>query len=1484
MYLIFDTETTGTPPKGTPFTDTEHMPRMVQIAWQLHDDEGRLIEHEDYLIKPDGFNIPFETQKVHGISTELATERGRDLAEVLDIFTQVLQKADYIVGHNLQFDIDIVSAELIRTGKDYELLRKKTVIDTMTEVTAEYCKLPGGRGGKYKYPRLGELYEILFDEKLENAHNATADVEANARVFFELVRLGVINETNSKLTPEFVARIKSHYTDTVPLFELKHEDLFELSKRVGETLLETEKEPVSKIKIDADTLFAHLHVYTQFSILQSTVKHKELIEKAAEYKMPAIAVTDKGNMFGAFRFWLAVDNYNKGKDENEKIKPILGVELNVCRDHTDKTRQDDGHPVVLLAKNKTGYQNLIKLVSIANLEGFYYVPRIDKALLKQYREGLIALSGGLEGEIPHHILRVGESQAESKLQEWLDIFGGDFYLEVMRHGLEEEEAVNKTLKRFSEKYGVKLIAANQVYYTNPEDFEAHEILLSVRDGKRLSDPVGKGRNFRKALPVNEYYFKSPAQMFELFETDMPEAILNIAEVLDKIEYINLSNEIIMPKFEVPDEFKQSDDPDDSKSQAAYLRHLVFEGAKKRWGEKLDDEIIERLEYELKIINESGFAGYFLIVWDVINKAREMGVMVGPGRGSAAGSAVAYTLGITNVDPIKYQLLFERFLNPDRVSMPDIDMDFDDVGRDKVINYVINKYGINNVAHIITYGVIKAKTAIRDAFRVMEIDFSLANELSKLADAPLDVILNNDKNTLKSLIHKREELDKVLKFKDIIENKPQLLEPLKKAATIEGAIRNRGIHACGFIIAPKKLDHVIPVTNAKDTNLLVTQFDNKVVEQAGLLKMDFLGVKTLSVIKNTVEIIKKRHGIEIDIDNIPLDDDETYRLFREGRTVGVFQFESAGMRKYLKELKPTEFEDLIAMVALFRPGPMDKIPSYIARKHGLEKVTYDLEVMEEYLKPTYGITIYQEQVMLLSQKIAGFTGGQADRLRKAMGKKKKKELDELKSHFIEGGIKNGHPKDVLEKIWKDWESFAHYAFNRSHAVSYAIVAYQTAWLKAHYPAEFLSASMSNHISSLEKVTKFIEDAKLHGIKVLPPDVNESEKDFTVNKEGNIRFGLVAIKGVGESAAEGIIKERQNGNYASIYDFVRRVNLGSVNSRVLEALAVSGSFDSFGFERDVFICNEKKFIEELIKYGHKYKNEQMQSHTSLFGGTGELELPEPKPPKCSEPLALSELLELEKEYIGFYISGHPLDMYKHHINFFKKHDVKYISRVLEALNNQRDVSFNGTQSDDRTDDIAYDPDTGEILENTDDSNGHEEVLTLKEAKRMIRNKLYLTGVIIEQRRITTKKGNSLAFYKLEDYTGELELGIFSDTYLKKEYLIKEGMKVGVVAMIEENFNRPGTYSARTIDVVPLENVLETYSKGIVIRFNEIDVDKQKIDLLTDIVSKHKGKKNFEVYIHSIADNFNLKLSSRKYKVDINTDLLDELEKAGFEYKVY
>ncbi|NPA42791.1 MAG: DNA polymerase III subunit alpha [Chlorobi bacterium] len=1480
-YLIFDTETTGLPEKGVPFTEISAWPRMVQIAWQLHDDEGRLVEHGDFLVRPEGFNIPFEAQRKHGISTELASAEGKPLEEVLDAFEQVLAKADFLVGHNLSFDIDVLSAEFIRTGRDYGPLRSKPVIDTMSEATAEFCQLPGGKGKRFKFPRLGELYQILFNETFDHAHNATADVEATARAFFELVRRGIIGPANAPLTEEAAARLRQAFSSRVPLAGLRHRDLFEASRRIKQQGAPSEE--AAPARGETRRLeFAHLHVYSQFSILQSTVNLDALVKKTAEYGMRAVAVTDKNNMFGTFRFWKAVQKHNKKADPSQRIKPVLGVELNVCRDHTDRTRRDDGHTVVLLAKNKKGYENLIKLVTKAHLEGKYYnVPRVDKNLLRQYREGLIALSGGLEGEIPHYILKVGEAQAEEKLKEWLDIFGDDFYLEVMRHGLEEEEAVNETLKRFASKYGIKLIATNQVHYLEPQDYEAHEILLSVRDGKKLSDPVGPGKRMRKKLPVNEYYFKSQTQMIELFETDMPSAIANISDLLDKIEDIDLSRPIIMPRFDVPAPFRVPDDADGKASQAAYLRHLVYEGARKRWGE-LTPDIRQRLDYELDIINGLGFAGYFLIVWDVIRKAREMGVAVGPGRGSAAGSAVAYTLEITNVDPIKYSLLFERFLNPNRVSMPDIDMDFDDIGRNDVIRYVVDKYGYDKVAHIITYGEIGAKTAIRDTFRVMGIDLALTNRIAKLAEAPLHVILDNDEQTLRRLIDNRKHLESILAFKRILAERPELEGPLRKAATIEGAYRNRGIHACGFIISPEKLENVIPLTDGKGTDLLVTQYDAKVVEDAGFLKMDFLGIKTLSIIKDAIRMIEKRHGVKVDPDRMTFDDDETYRLFREARTVGVFQFESEGMRKSLKSLRPTEFEDLIAMVALYRPGPMDKIPVYVARKHGLEKVEYDLPEMEEILKPTYGIAVYQEQVMLLSQKIAGFSGSKADELRRAMAKKIKEDMVRLYEDFIRGGMANGHPREKLEKIWKDWESFASYAFNRSHAVSYAVVAYHTGWLKAHYPAEFLAASLSHHLHSRDKVTNFIEDAKNHGIKVLPPDVNESDISFTVNAEGNIRFGLAAIKGVGESAAMSIIREREKGPFTSIYDFIRRVNPSQVNMRVLEGLALAGAFDRFGFDRDVYVCNDNRFLHRLVKYGVKYREEKESPSLSLFAGMEEMELPEPKPGKCDTPMAMSQLLEVEKDLLGFYVSGHPLDMYRYQVKFFRKHDSRFVNAVVEALNTKRNVVLSAAGEGGDDEEFDYDAETGEIIQKEEDIS--DEVVTYREAKFQLGKPLRLAGFITEVRKITTKTGKNIAFYKVEDYDGEIELGIFGELFIKKEHLLKEGMKVAVTAMVEERFNQPGQYQLRTLDLRPLENVLDEMAKGVEIRLREVEVTPERIGKLADILTAHKGKKELRVALESVTDKFSVTLASRKVKIDLDSELLTALEDEGFDYRIF
>src|SRR5690554_6771797 len=1020
------------------------------------------------------------------------------------------------------------------------------VLDTCTETTANLLKIPGGRGGRYKLPTLTELHGFLFGVPFNEAHNATADVEATTRCFLELIRKNVFTEQELQQSAGHLQLFKEQNPKPFELIGLKHINLKKESAAIRKKLEEAgiiESDEVRKISKETQqafetATFAHLHNHTQFSVLQSTIDIGAMIQKTAKGEMSAIAMTDHGNMMGAFKFVSAVLDHNKNvKKKNEaaiergekptekEIKPIVGCEFFVCENHKDKSRKDNGYQIVLLAKNKKGYHNLAKLSSIASIDGFYYIPRIDKEVLLKYKEDLIVLSGNLYGEVPSKILNIGEKQAEEALLWWKEHFQDDFYLEIMRHNQEDEDRVNKTLIAFAEKYQVKLIATNNTYYLEKSDANAHDILLCVKDGEKQATPIGRGRGYRYGMPNQEYYFKSSKEMKELFK-DLPEAISNIQEVVDKIEYYQLAREVLLPAFNIPEEFKHEEDAIDGgkRGENAFLRHLTYEGAKKRYTE-LTDEIRERLDFELEVIEKTGYPGYFLIVEDFIREARKMDVSVGPGRGSAAGSVVAYCLWITNIDPLKYDLLFERFLNPDRVSMPDIDIDFDDEGRSRVMDYVIQKYGSNQVAQIITYGTMAAKSSIRDTARVLDLPLFDADRISKLIPtmSKLHKIFGADEKTLKSMF-RTEDLDNVNQLLNISEGEDLEAETVNLARILEGSVRNTGIHACGVIITPDDITKFVPVATAKDSDLYVTQFDNSVVEDAGLLKMDFLGLKTLTLIKDTVKIVKAKHNIDLDPDSFPLDDEKTYELFQKGETVGVFQYESPGMQKHLKELKPTVFEDLIAMNALYRPGPMEYIPSFTRRKHGLEEIDYDLPAMEEYLKETYGITVYQEQVMLLSQKLAGFTKGEADVLRKAMGKKQKSVLDKMKPQFLEQAAARGHDKEKLDKIWKDWEAFASYAFNKSHSTCYAWIAYQTAYLKAHYPAEYMAAVLSNNMNDIKGVSFFMEECRRMGLNVLGPDVNESFYKFSVNKDYAVRFGMGVIKGLGRGAVMTFVEYR------------------------------------------------------------------------------------------------------------------------------------------------------------------------------------------------------------------------------------------------------------------------------------------------------------------------------------------------------------------------
>ncbi|WP_395632984.1 DNA polymerase III subunit alpha, partial [Flavobacterium sp.] len=1237
MYLIFDTETTGLPRNwAAPISDTDNWPRCIQIAWQLHDAMGNLIEHQDYLVQPEGFNIPYDAERIHGISTELAQAQGIPLSEVLEKFNTTLSKAKFIVGQNVGFDVNIMGCEFYRLGVNSPM-PTLPVLDTCTEVTAELLKLPGGRGGRFKLPTLTELHSYLFNVPFAEAHNATADVEATTRCFFELIRREIFTKEELDVPADYFREFGENNPKEIQLIGLQHINLKQASEEIRKQL-QTQQVATPTYQEDqvhhdiSDVEFVHLHNHTQFSVLQSTISVKDLVTAAVQNKMPAVAMTDHANLMGAFHFVRDIISHNKsalaknkqaeenGENPTETIvKPIVGCEFYVCDDLKDKSRKDNGYQIVFLAKTKKGYHNLAKLSSIAYTEGFYYVPRIDKKVIQEYKEDIIVLSGNLYGEIPSKVLNIGENQAEEALLWWKAQFGEDFYIELMRHNQEDENRVNTSLIALAKKHSVKTVATNNVFYINKEDANAHDILLCVRDGEKQSTPIGRGRGYRYGFNNQEYYFKSSDEMKKLFH-DLPEAIVTTEEIVNKIEIYDLSREVLLPKFDIPSAFVVPEDALDGgkRGENKYLAYLTFEGAKKRYGE-ITPEIQERLDFELKTIENTGYPGYFLIVQDFIAAARQMDVSVGPGRGSAAGSVVAYCLGITNIDPLLYDLLFERFLNPDRVSMPDIDIDFDDEGRSRVMDYVINKYGSKQVAQIITYGTMAAKSSVRDTARVLDLPLFEADKIAKLIPTTLNLakIFTLDNDKLKAAL-RAEEYDKVKELIELANGNDLGSETIQQAKILEGNLRNTGIHACGVIITPDDITNFVPVATAKDSDLYVTQFDNSVVESAGLLKMDFLGLKTLTLIKDTVKLVKYRTGIELDPDAFPIDDVKTYELFQRGETVGIFQYESPGMQKYLKDLKPTVFGDLIAMNALYRPGPLEYIPSFVRRKNGEEEIVYDLEACEEYLKDTYGITVYQEQVMLLSQKLANFSKGDADVLRKAMGKKQKDVLDKMKSKFIDQAVANGHDADKLEKIWKDWEAFAQYAFNKSHSTCYAWIAYQTAYLKAHYPAEYMAAVLSNNMNDIKQVSFFMEECKRMGLQVLGPDVNESYYKFTVNENYAVRFGMGAIKGVGMGAVQTIVENRKEGNYKSIFDLAKRIDLRAANKKAFENLALAGGFDCFSdthraqyFHTD---GDNITFYEKAMRYGAKFQENENSSQVSLFGDASDVQIAEPTVPPC------------------------------------------------------------------------------------------------------------------------------------------------------------------------------------------------------------------------------------------------------------------------------
>lgn len=1385
MYLIFDTETTGIPHNKTaPLSDLENWPRLVQLAWQLHDGQGKLLSRRNFIIRPDGFDIPFKAEQVHGISTRRAQEEGHDLKEVLELFRQDLGRTSLLVGHNIEFDINIIGAEFIRQELPHEDFLKLEKIDTGIAAT-EFCQLTGGIGGKLKMPRLSELHEKLFGKKFEDAHDASYDVAATARSFFGLISRGVIKPFDATAAAEIVYEEPNLEAGNSTRREKKKEVSY--GKETGADL--------------SEAVFCHLHLHSQYSVLQATPDISEIIQKAKSQNMPAVALTDFGNMYGAFKF---VTEALK-----QEIKPIVGCEFYVAEERKKlkftKDNPDKRYNQVLLAKTKTGYQNLARLSSIGFIEGLYGIyPRIDKELIAQHREGIIATTGGLSSEIAYLILHVGERQAEEAFKWWHKTFGADFYIELNRHGMREEDRVNETLLRFAEKYGVKYFAANEAYYLEKEEANAHDVLLCIKEGEFKSTPIGEGRGHRYGLPNNEFYFKSADEMKALFR-DLPAAFETIQEILDKVEKYELKRNVMLPKFEIPKDFKTEDD---------YLRHLTYEGARKRYPQ-LTPEIKERIEFELDTIRKTGYPGYFLIVQDFTSKAREMGVSVGPGRGSAAGSAVAFCIGITNVDPIAYDLLFERFLNPDRVSLPDIDIDFDDEGRDKVLRYVIEKYGHTQVAQIITYGTMAAKSSIRDCARVMELPLSDANNLAKLVPERPGTSL-------------AKAFEEVRELNDIRAGADLKAQVLKQAVILEGSLRNTGTHACGVIITPDDMTKLVPVSTAKDSDMLVTQFDNSVVENAGMLKMDFLGLTTLTIIKTTLKNIKKRRGIEIDIDSVPLTDEKTYQLYQRGDTTGTFQFESDGMQSYLRALRPDKFEDLIAMNALYRPGPMEYIPNFIARKHGREPIRYDLPEMEEYLKDTYGITVYQEQVMLLSQKLAGFSKGDADVLRKAMGKKQKDVLDKMKDKFIEGCRKNGHDERIAEKIWKDWEAFAQYAFNKSHSTCYSLVAYHTAYLKANFPAEYMAAVLTHSQNNLDNVTYFIEDCRRQGIEVLGPHVNESGVFFEVNNEGKIRFGLGAIKGAGEAAVEAIIQERDaHGPFRDIFEFGKRMSQRAVNKKTFECLALSGAFDCFPeYHRRQYVSAKEGDItltEKVIRYASKMQQEAQSAQASLFGSATGTVMPPPRI-EALEPFSEIEKLHFEKEVVGVYISGHPLDNFKFEMTTF-------CNMPVNTLN---------------------------------DLDAHEG----KDCK--------MGGIVSSVEHRMTKTGRPFGKMVLEDYSGKFEFTLWSDDYLKFKSFLMPGLFLFVEGTIMRKSWGDQALEFRFRNIELLNEIGVKRTKGLQVKMNTVSLNPGIITEIENLCKEYSGGTPLYLKLRDDRENISLEMLSRKFRVKPVNEMVTRFKK--------
>jgi len=1147
--------------------------------------------------------------------------------------------------------------------------------------------------------------------------------------------------------------------------------------------------------------FTHLHVHTQYSILDGASQIVPLLKKAKDDGMTALAITDHGNMYGAVHFSKAAQAIG--------IKPIIGCEVYVADgSRKDKRGREDrsGYHLVLLAKNQKGYENLSQLVSAGFIEGYYYTPRVDKELLRKHCEGLIASSACLAGEIPQAILENKDELAEAVIGEFIDIFGNDFYLELQRNGHKEQEFVNQKLIALSKKHGVKLIATNDAHYINAEDARAHDILICLQTGKDFDDP-----NRMKYSGLE--YLKTREEMAELF-ADIPEALTNTREIVDKIEDFQIAKKtVLLPVFPLPEGFTDED---------LYLEHLTMVGAAKRYP-TITPQIEERLRYELSVIKNMGFAGYFLIVQDFIAEARKMGVFVGPGRGSAAGSAVAFCTWITDIDPIQYNLLFERFLNPERISMPDMDIDFDDEGREKVLQYVIQKYGSERVAQIVTFGTMAAKSSIRDVARVLKLPLPEADRLAKLVPEKPGI-------SLETAYKEVPELGQELNSKN-----PLVQETLKYAKILEGSIRQTGVHACGVIIGPKDLKECLPLSIQKDNEMPVTQFEGKYVETVGMLKMDFLGLKNLSIIKEALKNIEKTRGITIKIEDIPLNDEKTFLLYQRADTMGIFQFESPGMREYLKDLKPTNIEDMIAMNALYRPGPMDFIPTYINRKHGRQKIEYPHPWLEDILKPTYGIMVYQEQIMQAAQIMAGFSLGSADILRRAMGKKNKEEMDRQRNYFIKGAEGKGIDKEKAANIFDVMARFAEYGFNRSHSAAYSLLSYQTAYLKANYTAEFMAALLTNHLSDLKKITTYMDDCQRLGIGVLGPDVNESEFNFFVNPKGEIRFGLAAIKGVGEGAVESIVEERrQNGPFQNIFEFSKRVNLRNVNKRVFEALAKAGAFDCFpnSHRAQYFYSDDKQqsvFIDKIIRHTHIATQKEASSQMSLFGESQEMAIPNPELPQCT-PWNRLEMLQHEKEVTGMYVSGHPLDDFRVEIGATCNTSIGDLQN-LETLKN-RDIIF--------------------------------------------------AGIITSAAHKMGKTGKPFGSFEIEDYNNAHQIVLFAEDYLKWKHFMQNQTFVQVNARVQERYNS-GALELKVKSMCLLSDIAEKGFSELSIHLSITDIDDTFVDSLTALGKKYKGKTRLKIALTDLVDNYFIEMNSKSHRID-PIPFIKELESSYvFKYKL-